>query len=72
MEHVHSEYSTPERTFNVTTLYRERNNSVYVVYNTGHVHTLALLVQVYALAGHAHVGICIGLVHGFVNMHAAN
>ena len=37
-------------------------------------HTL--VVQVYALAGHAHVGICtcisaIDLVHGFVNMHAA-
>ena len=41
---------------------------------TGHVHTL--VVQVYALAGHAHVGTCtcisaIDLVHGFVNMHAA-
>ena len=37
-------------------------------------HTL--VVQVYALAGHAHVGTCtcisaIDLVHGFVNMHAA-
>ena len=37
-------------------------------------HTL--VVQVYALAGHAHVGICpctsaIDLVHGFVNMYAA-
>ena len=36
-------------------------------------HTL--VVQVYALAGHAHVGTCtcisaIDLVHGFVNMHA--
>ena len=32
------------------------------------------VVQVYALAGHAHVGTCtsaIDLVHGFVNMHAA-
>ena len=33
-------------------------------------------MQVYALAGHAHVGTCtcisaIDLVHGFVNMHAA-
>ena len=37
-------------------------------------HTL--VVQVYALAGHAHAGTCtcisaINLVHGFVNMHAA-
>ena len=37
-------------------------------------HTL--VVHVYALAGHAHVGTCtcisaIDLVHGFVNMHAA-
>ena len=37
-------------------------------------HTL--VVQVYALAGHAHVGTCtcisaLDLVHGFVNMHAA-
>ena len=39
-----------------------------------YVHTL--VVQVYGLAGHAHVGTCtcisaIDLVHGFVNMHAA-
>ena len=36
-----------------------------------------LVLQVYAFAGHAHVGTCtcinsaIDLVHGFVNMHAA-
>ena len=35
-----------------------------------------LVVQVYALTGHAHVGTCtcvsaIDLVHGFANMHAA-
>ena len=52
----------------MTTLYHLCNNS------TGHVHTL--VVQVYALAGHAHVGTCtcisaIDLVHGLVNMHAA-
>ena len=52
----------------MTTLYLQYNNS------TGHTHTL--VVQVYALAGHAHVGTCtcisaIDLVHGFVNMYAA-
>ena len=55
----------------MTTLYHQCNNS------TGHVHTP--VVQVYALAGHAHAGTCtcnnsisaIDLVHGFVNMHAA-
>ena len=36
----------------------------------------SLVVQGYALAGHAHVGTCtcisaIDLVHGFVNKHAA-
>ena len=56
-EHVHSEYSTPECTFNVTDLYRECNNLVYVVYNTGYVHTL--LVQVYAHAGHAHMTVLV-------------
>ena len=46
----------------MTTLYRERNKS------TGHVHTLVV-----KCTGHAQVGnsAIIDLVHGFLNMHAA-